>query len=121
MFMFQYVTVLLRTYHFYKQVHVDCIWFNLTESVEVTAPKAFTEDFTEAINLPMGIVFVSVARLSVLCDLFPVLELSVENGGKPVNGALVTEEESAAAWLGDIVALVGCGQAEIEGYHVFVG
>ena len=91
-------------------------------SVEVTAPKAFTEDFTEAINLPMGIVFVSVARLSVLCDLFPVLELSVENfGGKPVNGVLVTEEESAAAWLGDIVALVGCGQAEIEGYHVFVG
>lgn len=90
-------------------------------SVEVPAPKAFTEDFTEAINLPMGIVFVSVARLSVLCDLFPVSELSVENGGKPVNGALVTEEESAAAWLGDIVALVGCGQAEIEGYHVFVG
>lgn len=90
-------------------------------SVEVTAPKAFTKDFTEAINLPMGIVFVSVARLSVLCDLFPVLELSVENfGGRPVNGALVTEEESAATWLGDIVpvALVGCGQAELEGYHI---
>ena len=34
MFMFQYVTVLLRIYHFYKQVRVDCIWFNLTDVLE---------------------------------------------------------------------------------------
>lgn len=72
--------------------------------------KVFIEDFIEVINLLMGIVFVLVVRLLVLCDLFFVLEFSVENfGGKLVNGVLVIEEEFVVVWFGDIVVLVGCG------------